>query len=1015
MMRGWVLSLVCSALLPAIADALPLETHPRLWLDSADATRMRSWANDANPIWQQGLHRLATDAAADMDEGTIPADDNGGSTYSPVNTEAYAALFAFMALIDPDSAARAEWAQRGRTLLFHIVDRVDTCMRSTPPIATGPYCTVAFPVSDRSRWQGAAFPLAVDWLGGAVLASGQPALSAADKAKIRRTFIWWSYLNLEAYPNPYNNPPQDSLPVGTVGEPLLRLDDPRHYRLRFSGNNYFAGHMRQLGMMALALDRRDDVLDPLAPATYLKTNANGDLEEYPFDDANGRLTGFLHHALDGWLFMQDYLLRHDARGGLPVEGMEYAATSIGIPAQFLLAVETSGHADSDAIALHGEQVAGLATSPFYRAIVPGYLHSLSPMPFDNPNRGWVYWPAWYGDGEAYYQSDSMGILGPLGVHAARVGDAQTLDAVRWIERHVPPGGSDALNSRARGREDILESILYFMLFDPGAASSGPGAADPRPALPLHFWSAGLDRLLSRSSWLASASWFDFKLGWDTIDHQHGDGLMIELMRNGEWLTKGALGYGLEGGATDYKNSLTIENTLSPGEDPESSLARRLVRGAQMPQNRASADPPAPPRSEHATFSYATGDATTLYNAWYDDDDQTPVDERADEVQHVSRSVVWLKPDRVIVYDRARTQSANRSKRFWLNLPDRLPAFPSIAGNLVTSTTPGGQKLFVTSVLPAAKMLSIVTDDAEINLDRGNLWSLGSEDPILQRRQYVDPDTGLPVPDTYENYATRLRIEATGPPSDARFLTLLEGADAGAAPTAALSLHSAAFAGCGAPDHAFEGAGVATRAILFRADLSTSFDCLEYVAPTSATMQTITGLVPHGYYGFASTPDAGGRRIRIASGGALRADEGGVLDFDVTVAAMPSPLLVVAGRSFENGELSIGAVAIGDESESTLQLANVGSAPLAIDSIVLAGDAADYSLSGSCPVTGTLLSPDASCDLVVRFSPTSQGFAQASLAIDSDSVQPQASIAVVATAISSLAPDRIFASGFEAAP
>lgn len=116
-----------------------------------------------------------------------------------------------------------------------------------------------------------------------------------------------------------------------------------------------------------------------------------------------------------------------------------------------------------------------------------------------------------------------------------------------------------------------------------------------------------------------------------------------------------------------------------------------------------------------------------------------------------------------------------------------------------------------------------------------------------------------------------------------------------------------------------------------------------------------------------------------------------------------------------GELSISAVAIGDESESTLQLANVGSAPLAIDSIVLAGDAADYSLSGSCPVTGTLLSPDASCDLVVRFAPTSQGFAQASLAIDSDSVQPQASIAVVATAISPLAPDRIFASGFDAAP
>jgi len=1008
-------ALVCllSIMVPVSLAAHPATSHPRLWIDDTDPARLRQWAVDTNPIWQQGLRQLAVNAAEDMDSGDIPGDDNGGSTYSPVNTEAYAALFAFMAHVDPDESARAEWAERSHTLLFHILDQVDACMRSVPPVASGPYCTIAFSVSDRSRWQGAAFPLAVDWLGAATLPSGQPALSPADKAKIRRVFIWWSYLNLEAYPNPYNNPPQDALPVGTVGEPLLRLDDPRHYRLRIAGNNYFASHMRQLGLMALALDPADDVVDPLAPATYLKRNANGDLQEYPFDDANGRLSGFLRHALDGWLYMQDYLLRHDASGGLPAEGMEYAPTSLGIPSQFLLGLETAGYADADAQASHGERVGGLDTNPFYRAIVPGYLHSLSPVQADNPNRGLVYWPAWFGDGEYYYQNDSMNILGPLGLHAARVGDMRTLDTIRWVQRHVPPGGSDALTSRARNDEDLLKSILYFLLFDPGAASSGPNAIDPRPSYPLHFWSDGLDRLLSRSDWGPSASWFDFKLGWNTIDHQHGDAMMVELYRHGEWLTKGALGYGLEGGATDYKNSLAVENVLWPGEDPESALSRRLRRGAQMPQNRASADPEVLFRSEQTAFSYVTGDATNLYNAWYEDADQTPAAQRASDVQHVSRSVVWLKPDHVVLYDRVRTQTADRFKRVWLNFPDRLPSIPTIAGNRATGTAPGGQHLFVTSALPAAKTLTIVTEDAEINLDRGNLWSLGDEDPILQRRQYIDPVSGQPVPDEFENYATRLRIDATGGPADVRFLTVLEGADTGAIPTPVVVMQSVSFAGCATPTNGFEGVTLGARSVLFRRDLSTAFQCLEYVTPASADEHIVSGLVPWGAYTYTRTLEGANQRIRLTGGGLARADQGGVLSFDPAGPPSPAPQLVANGDALEGNELNFSAVALGGEQQRMLLLTNRGNAPASISSITLEGnDAGAHELSGVCTTPGITLEPDAECDLIARFRPTVTGFDESPMTVVSNSAEPLAAIMLVGTAIAPANSDAIFGDGFD---
>ncbi len=991
------------------AAAAPSTSHPRLWITPAEVPRLRQWAVAGNPIWQNGIRQLAVNAATAMDAGTLTGQDNGGSTYSPVNLEADAALFALLANVDPDPAARASWAQRGRTLLMFVLDRVDACMRATPPTTNGAYCSDSFPVSDRSRWQGIAFPLAVDWLYATTLPGGQPTLSAADKAKIRRVFLWWAYLNMEAYPNPYNNPPEFSLPVGTVGDPLLRLSvDPSRRRVRYGGNNYFAGHMRQLGLMAIALDPADDVVDPLAPATYLKRNGNGDLTAYPFNDANGKLGSFLTPALDGWLFMQDYLLNNDSRGGMPPEGMEYAPTSIGIPAQFMIALESAGYADLGAQAQHGTRIAALSTTPFYRDLLPGYLNSLSPVPFANPNRGSVYWPAWYGDGEFYYQDDSMNILGPLARHAMAVGDTRTADAVRWIQRHMPPGGSSGLAGRTRNDEDIVESILYFLVFDPASPASGAGAADPRPDYPTHHFSAGLGRFLARTDWGPDARWFDFKLGWNSVDHQHGDGLMIEFYRRGQWLTKSALGYGLEGGATDYENSLSVQNTQWSGEDPESFIARLLRRGAQMPQGRASGDPPTPAISDDPAYAYAGGDATRLYNANYDPFDQTPAAQRALDVQHVSRSVLWRKPDHLVIYDRARTATANRFKRFWLNLPDTLPALPQVSGSNVTSVAPGNQRLFVSSVLPAAKTLAIVTTDAEINTTRGNLWSLGAEDPILQHRQYVNPSTGQPVPNAFENFATRLRIDATGGPADARFLTVLQGADANGVRDAATGFASTAFAGCALPDGGYDGVVVGASAFAFRRDLDTPAQCLEYTVALAANDHFVGNLTPYGAYGATRTVVGATQRIRLVAGGSLRADGAGVLHFDPTVLAPAGPRAVTDAE-----RLDFAVLVVGGQRTKSFIVTNVGSAPLSLNAITVSPADAGYSLSGNCLPGGTSLAAGASCGIDVRFAPAAPGFREAVVSVSSDSTIALPTLRVTGIGEAAVGPsDTMFSDGFE---
>ncbi len=68
-------------------------------------------------------------------------------------------------------------------------------------------------------------------------------------------------------------------------------------------------------------------------------------------------------------------------------------------------------------------------------------------------------------------------------------------------------------------------------------------------------------LRARSDWTAGATWFTWRCGWVTINHQIGDCNQIELYRKGEWLTKEHTSYSnnLIGSTTDYHNTLSLQN------------------------------------------------------------------------------------------------------------------------------------------------------------------------------------------------------------------------------------------------------------------------------------------------------------------------------------------------------------------------------------------------------------------------------------------------------------------------
>lgn len=761
------------------APPVPVTTHPRLFVTAEDLPRLRSWATDDNPFWREGLQIRAESALADMDAGRVPGDDSGTNSWDQYPTEMYASFFAFLSLIHPDAERREDFANRARSLLMYVISEAGKGAADDRPFRD-PY----FALGDRSRWWGEGFALTVDWI--------YPYLATEEKSAIRSVFLRWANENLHAGTTDHNHPE----PIGVANDPVL-LADP--IKVRWSGNNYFTAHMRNLGLMALAFD--------------------------PEDDPGGELTGHLESATGAWLYMVDHLLRTDARGGLATEGFEYAPQALAYIVQFQLALLTAGQDDP---ARWGEQVV-LRDNPFWEELIPALLHSLSPGPALLPDYEWlgpVYQPAWYGDGQKYWCPDTIAMLGALGRYDELTGDSARLDQIRWMQTHLPPGGADVLlDERVARVEEFLNAILYFLLFDPAA----PEPVDPRPALPLHYFAAGTNRLLVRTGWDEFATWFTYGLSWNSVDHQHADGNQFEFYRNAEWLTKERTGYGNNIGASDYHNTLTLENDPPDHNDPDDYRSILWQRGSQWFLN-PSGDPELVALSVEDDYVYALGDTTNLYNSTY---------ELATDIVHASRSILWLRPDHIVILDRAESKTDGRFKRFWLNLPFDA----AIDGNRTLMTTANGQQLAVTTLLPENASISV--------------------DPAEPLEEESEPAAGDPM-------QFRLRVEAPGGPRKTSFFHVLQGLDRGQSPDEIGYVRSV-----GGAD--FAGVSIGGIGLLFPVEIGIPVDELVYVMPAAIERHLVTGLAPLGAYLVETSVADGERRVSIRVGGDVGASDAGVLD------------------------------------------------------------------------------------------------------------------------------------------
>ena len=758
--------------------------HPRILLNPTDVQQYQSWAFTGNPNWD-ALKAAALDSKAKMDAHIVPDKDDGlaGQNSIPCPTEDYAELFAFMSLVDPVAANRADYAKRAHDLLMYVINKAAV----GPGVDSDPFRGPQFANFNRSRWYGQSFATVLDWC--------YSSFTASEKATIRRVFLRWIQENIYGYNHPN--------PVGIVNNSALSNNLGA---LRWSSNNYYCNHARQIGFLAMALDAADDV-----PATAS-------------DPAAGTLRAYIGNAIGAWLYVLDAAEHTTLAGGMSPEGMGYGESDSSAIAMLLYAMRTT---NVDNPAVFGPQASMAAGQFWSHDVMDSFIHAMSPA--TTVQQSWVgpsYVPADYGDLQSYGVLNYLRTFGPLALLARSNSDNVLFNKLAWMLKTYEPGTGQyhfAQLSGAMNSYGSLLPIFSFMVFDP----TKPAPTDPRPTMLTEFFGSGLNRILARTDWSTSASWFTYKCSWNSTDHNHQDGNMVEFYRKGEWLTKGRAGYGLHVGAPEFENSVSIQN---PSTTTNWVWALQSTLGSQY--GYSPAGDPTVVHSSGNGYVYAQGDATNLYNC--------PTIQATD-VKHASRSVVWLKPDYAVIYDRADTGQANRFKRFWLNTPTQA----QVSGHTATMKTQSGQQLFVQNVLPASALMT--SEFVPVN--------------------YNGPDGGETA--QYEPMTSRIKVEDPSNPASIRFLNVLQGADKGASAVPATALASIA-------GDAFDGVAVGTNAVFFRKSLAGASTGTTLTVPTGITALYITGLTPNGSYTVITTTTPTGKQIQITTGGTTTADQAGVI-------------------------------------------------------------------------------------------------------------------------------------------
>jgi len=808
----------------------PVQSHPRLWITTADVTKLRTWATSSNPYYAQGMSKVLADCVNTYNTQFFPGgvqnanwpDPGDSQGYVGPQTEQYAMILAFNAQIDPNAANRIKYAQMARNLLMVAFNQA-----AQGPLANAPFRDPMFATYNRANEAGQDWALAVDWIYSIKDAQNHNILTNADKATIRTAFMYWATACLNAS-TAYGDHP---VPVGATNS-LSLLPGNQPYRMAM--NNYYLGHARLITMMSLSIDPVDD---PAIDGTQ------------PLSTLGNSLRSYILNATGAWLY-QEYAMMGEpnnvaseygiggtgagfgiASGGMPPEGMLYGH-SYGFILGQLLALKTAGFGSVQ----NGGQQARLGTAPVWDRFVKGTISSLvaSSQTFAVESYlGPVFQFASYGDLlRLWVTPDFTNPYALLTLLDKANGSVAHVNESRWVALNAIPNGANGIMSNIAQPwtwgADM--SLLNFLLMDPTASAP----TDPRPTYPLFYVDPAAGRVVAHGDWGLNNTMFDYRASWESINHQDGDGGQFEFRRNNEWLTKEMSNYdnNAVGMTTRYHNSLGIQNWCANGTPNLSWFeAGEWANGSQFILGLNQGDP-VTVTSSGANYVYATSDLTKLYNR----PDQYTAANAAIDVKQATRSILWLNNDYIVVYDRATTNHSGLFKTFNLSL--QTP--PVINGNVATDTLASGQQLFVQSLLPKNNSMTYAEAASTLN-------------PIadLEPTKYI------------------LTTQDPTKPADTRFLHVLQGADATTSMAAATYLANVTGTPC-------DGAQFGSTAVFFLTNSTDVFKTTTFLVPANVHTIMIAGVRSRGQYKVTTVSGAKGVTVTVTPATGVAADAAGVL-------------------------------------------------------------------------------------------------------------------------------------------
>ncbi len=398
----------------------------------------------------------------------------------------------------------------------------------------------------------------------------------------------------------------------------------------------------------------------------------------------------------------------------------------------------------------------------------------------------------------------------------------------------------------------------FLFWDP------TGATQSLNTLPLSYFATGMNAVAARSDWTTTASWMSFRAGPYVNNPGQGEEIFdqgsLALVRGNTPLLVNGTGqivhephgdddenriytdnYGDSDGSV-YSGNRTIYNIFYVRQMKGSAVADRYGQAAYTAEDNGVQTHVAA-YEDGATYVYAL--ATRLENMYRPNRNGYP------QVHSWSREIVYLRPNRFVVYDR--TSKGN-------SIQDQFLAFHFPALPVAGSAPAGGNRFDVTyrnayagamtTVLPTGATTATIgmypPNDADAGSATVKVWQVQVRAPNTNvAQQWL---TVFDLSTAAANVATASRISVT------------TGAATGAL-LASSAGNSAVIVNNGNAGTTIAGSIV-------------------YTVPAVATSHVVTELPANKAYTVTATMSGANHRINIVPGGSLMTSAKGVLAFHV---------------------------------------------------------------------------------------------------------------------------------------